>query len=185
MPSNELSGHSFLNPEHILKKTGLISGQWVADLGCGGGYFVLPAARIVGDDGRVYGVDILKTALSSVGSKARLFGLTNIHLVWANVEIFGSSKGIHDESIDVVSLTQLLSQSKKQKDIFKEANRILKKGGQLVVIDWNSDRLPFSPHKEEYVTVEEVKMLARDNYLKFEREIKVSVYHFCLLFKKT
>lgn len=185
MPSNEPSGHTFLNPGYILKKAGLISGQWVADLGCGGGYFVLPAARIVGDDGRVYGVDVLKTALSSVGSKARLFGLTNIHLVWANVEIFGGSKGIHDESIDMVLLTQLLSQSKKQEGVFKEADRILKKGGQLVVIDWKSDKLPFSPHKEKYVAVDEVKTLAGDNYLKFEREIKVGAYHFCLLFKKT
>ena len=185
MPSNGPSGHTFLNPEYILKKVGLISGQWVADLGCGGGYFVLPAARIVGDDGRVYGVDVLKTALSSVGSKARLFGLTNIHLVWANVEIFGGSKGIHDESVDMVLLTQLLSQSKKRKDIFKETDRILKKGGQLVVIDLKSDRLPFGPHKKEHVTVEEIKMLVKDSFFKFEKEIKVGAYHFCLLFKKT
>jgi len=185
MPSNEPSGHTFLNPERILKQVGLISGQWVADLGCGGGYFVLPASRIVGDDGRVYGVDVLKTALSSVGSKARLFGLANINLVWANVEVYGGSKGIHDASVDMVLLTQILSQSKKQKGIFKEADRMLKRGGQLVVVDWKSDRLPFSPRQSKHVDKEDIKKLAQENYLKFDREVKVGTYHYCLLFKKT
>ena len=184
MRNNELLGPTFLNPEHILKQAGLVSGQWVADLGCGAGYFVLPAARLVGDEGRVYGVDVLKTALSSVGSKARLFGLSNVHLVWANVEIYGASKGIQDESIDMVLMVQLLSQSKKRKDIFKEADRILKKDGQLVIIDWKSDRSPFSPRQEEHVTVDEVKKLASDQYFKLAQEIKVSAYHFCLIFSK-
>ncbi len=177
-------GHTFLNPTEVLKQVGLKVGQWVADLGCGGGYFVLPAARMVGDEGRVYGVDVLKTALSSLGSKVRLYNLTNVQLVWGNVEVYGGSKGIQDHSVDVVLLVQLLSQTAKRKEALKEADRIAKHNGQLVVVDWKSDSLSFSPIKKNYIAPDEVKSLASASYLKFDREIEVGPYHYCLIFNK-
>ena len=72
-----------LNPQQLLEKQlELKFGHQVADLGCGGaGYFTLPAARLVGSRGKVYAVDILKTALEGVLSKAiaRVFGVIFNH----------------------------------------------------------------------------------------------------------
>jgi len=50
----------FLNPNEILEEIGLMGQMTFADFGCGAGYFTIPAAKMVGDHGKVYAVDILK-----------------------------------------------------------------------------------------------------------------------------
>ena len=47
-----------LKPEELLRSLGLRAGQTIADIGCGPGFFTVPAARIVGEDGHVYAADI-------------------------------------------------------------------------------------------------------------------------------
>lgn len=184
MPVATTSGSTFLHPENILAKAGLVAGKTVADLGCGGGYFVLAAARIVGDQGLVYGVDILKDALSSVESKAMTFGLSNIKTVWSNVEIFGGARDIKDNSVDYVVLAQLLSQSKNHKAIFKEVLRILKTGGTLIVVDWHKNNLKLGPTNEERITVEQAQAIAVANNFILKREIEAGPYHYGLIFEK-
>lgn len=177
--------NTFLHPEQVLKQAGLISGKQVADLGCGGGYFLLAAARMVGEKGTVYGVDVLKTALSTIASKARMYNLQNIRLVWSDVEIYGGAKEIHDNTIDMVLLVQLLSQAQKRAEVFKEVGRIIKKGGTLVVVDWNNSNLSFGPDEKNHVPESEVKELASQEDFRFTRVIKASPYHYGLLFNKT
>jgi 2-polyprenyl-3-methyl-5-hydroxy-6-metoxy-1,4-benzoquinol methylase len=45
------------NPEAILAYVGLKAGFTFVDVGCGNGFFTVPAARLVGDEGTVYGLD--------------------------------------------------------------------------------------------------------------------------------
>ena len=45
------------NPEDILREIGLETGMTFLDIGCGNGFFTLPAARMVGPAGQVYGLD--------------------------------------------------------------------------------------------------------------------------------
>ena len=83
------SGTTLFKTDKILHRIGVGPGQVVADLGCGGsGYFVLQAAKMVGSKGTVFGIDVLKSALSNLISRARLAGLANIIPVWSNLEIF-------------------------------------------------------------------------------------------------
>ncbi|XOU94335.1 MAG: class I SAM-dependent methyltransferase [Candidatus Kerfeldbacteria bacterium] len=185
MNHKQPAGHTFLHPENILKEIGLSIGETIADFGCGGGYFVIPAAKIIGDDGVAYGVDVLKNALSSLDVKSRMFGLTNVKPVWANVEIFGASRGIHDNILDMVFLVQIMSQSKKRREIFKEVDRVLKhNGGKIMVIDWKSDKLSFSPNPASMTKPEEIKEIAKSFGLILEKEFEPSDYHFGLLLKR-
>lgn len=184
MNEQKITGHSFLNPDEVLLQTGIARGKTVADLGCGSGYFVLPSARLVGSEGQVFGVDVLEAVLATIASKANTYNLTNIKLVRANVEVFGSLIGIHDQSIDLVIVVQLLSQSKKHQDIFKEIERIIANDGQLLVVDWQSDRLSISPDVKVRAKPAEVKKQAEAIGLQLEKEFSASPYHFGLLFKK-
>ena len=184
MDNETKNDSTFLHPEQVLKQAGLVSGKKVADLGCGGGYFLLAAARLVGDKGEAYGVDVLKTALSSIASKARLFNLQNIHLVWSDVEIYGGAKAIHNNSLDMVLLVQLLSQVQKKSEVFREVDRIMKKDGTLVVVDWNNNNLSFGPDAKKHIPEAEVKELAGQSGFRFNRAIQASPYHYGLIFNK-
>lgn len=179
------SGNVFLNPSKILNSIGINLGDKVADLGCGGAaYFVLQAARMVGGKGMVYGVDILKSALSGLESKAKLDGLSNVVSIWSNAEIYGGAIAIKNGSLDLVLLIQLLFQSKKHKEIFRETARILKRKGKAVVIDWKKSDLSFGPRPEQYVSPDQVKEVAQKTGFKFVKQFEPGVYHYGLIFEK-
>jgi precorrin-6B methylase 2 len=89
MVESGFGGTSLLDPEKILRnELQLGAKSRVADLGCGTmGYFTLAAARLVGREGLVYAIDVLKDVLSSVASRASLENLDNVKTVWSNLEI--------------------------------------------------------------------------------------------------
>ena len=70
-----------LHPDALLRRLGLARGDTVADIGCGPGFFTLPAADIVGDEGVVLAADIQGEMLSAIRSRAAEHGLTNVHVV--------------------------------------------------------------------------------------------------------
>jgi precorrin-6B methylase 2 len=56
----------------------LKSGSTFIDLGCGEGFFAIPAAKIVGDKGKVYALDVNEQAIGALQKKADEQGLTNL-----------------------------------------------------------------------------------------------------------
>src|SRR3989344_4977655 len=105
----------------------------IADFGSGAGYFTILLAQRVGEDGRVYALDIQESALDNVRVKAKAAGLENVETARSNLEVPGSS-GLADSSQDMVLLAHILFQSEQKKEIIREAVRVLKSGGMLVVI---------------------------------------------------
>jgi len=172
----------FLNPELILQQLDLKPNMQVADFGCGHGYFAIPLAKIV-TQGRVYAVDVLKEALEAVRSKAELEHINNIQTIRANLEILGSSK-LPDKSIDLVLLANILFQSQKKEEIIKEAYRVLKDEGRLVIIDWYAEAA-LAPKEGWLVAPSEIKTLTKKLGFELIREFDVDNQHYGLIFKKS
>ena len=101
---------SFLDPKEIIKQINVPEGSTVADFGCGSGFFSLAFAEAIGEEGKVYSLDILPSALESVESKAKLQGLTNIIPQRVNLEKEGGSK-LSPESVDWVIMKDMLFQN--------------------------------------------------------------------------
>lgn len=180
------SGNTFLNPERILREVGITPGQRIADLGCGGaGYFVLQAAKMVGDRGVVYGVDVLKHALSGLQSKLQLHGITNVVPVWSNLEIFRGAKQIHDGSLDIALLVNTLFQSSRNVPaVMRESARMIAPGGILVVIEWKTSGLSFGPAVRDIISPQAARDAAGAVGLTFERAFDPGKFHFGLIFRK-
>ncbi len=177
-------GNELLDSTEILARLGVKTGAKIADLGCGGaGHFIIPAANLVGKSTTVYAVDILKSVLRSVVSKARLEGVSNIKSIWSNLEIAGATK-IKAQSLDFALLINILFQSKNDDQIIKEATRLLKSGGKLLVADWNKVLTSFGPAPVDRIKPEAVKKIAKDLNLKLIDEFDAGNYHFGLIFEK-
>jgi ubiquinone/menaquinone biosynthesis C-methylase UbiE len=177
-------GAQFLNPQEVIEKVSLIEGMKVADLGCGNlGYFIIPMAKVVGKTGKAYAIDIQKSVLDAVSSRAKLQLLTNLETVWADLEKVGSSK-IEVSSLDVVLLKNVLFQNKKRGEILKGAVSLLKKGGKLVVIDWKKTGIPFGPPAAIRVDADEVKSLVQGFGLQLLEETEFGDYFWGLIFEK-
>ena len=83
---DERERRGWQNPEAILLDIGLTPRYTFIDVGCGDGFFTLPAARLVGEKGSVYAVDEDSDAVDRLNRKAALEGLTNIRSKAAGAE---------------------------------------------------------------------------------------------------
>ena len=170
----------FMNPAKILENLDIKKGSKVADFGCGAGYFTTSFAKVVGNSGRVYAIDILESALESVKGRAKLESILNIETHRGNLEKQGGS-GLGDKSVDIVMMANILFQSELKDDILKEAKRVLKKTGKIVISEWKDDVAPGEGFMYR-VSKEELKKLAKDAGLVLEKEFDAGGSHYGLVF---
>lgn len=177
--------NQLLNPFIILEGLGVGENTKVADLGCGGvGYFVFAASKLVGDKGLVYAVDILKPNLESIKSRAKQDGIYNIRLIWSNLEVYGGTD-IPAGSIDIALLINVLFQTRKHKEVLREAYRIIKPGGGiLAIIDWKSRAMPFGPPSGNRLDKSKIEQLAVLSGFVLRDEFEAGKYHYGLKFVK-
>ena len=173
-----------LDAEAVLLKAGVHAGSVVVDLGCGtSGHFVIPAARMVGPSGKVYAVDILKSVLAAVESRAKLEGATSIQTLWGNCE---ENKGVRlpDNTTDITLVINNMYLTRARAAFLSEAARITKPGGKIVVVDWKTIASPLGPPAESRVSSETVKIDAAVAELKLIEAWEPAPYFWGLIFSK-
>lgn len=149
-----------------------------ADFGSGSGGWVLPLAKIL-EDGTIYAIDILEEPLSALRAKAKLQKLENIRTKTANVE---KGTDLWEESCDLVLMTNLLFECDDKKAVLAEGKRVLKKGGLILVVDWQKDN-PLTKEIEK-VSFEEIKSIVQELDLRVEKEFEAGIYHKALILVK-
>jgi len=117
----------FRNPYRFLKAAGLKSGQKVLEVGCGPGFFTIPAAKMVGKEGLIYAVDTHPLAIKRVEKKIEREGIENIKPLLANA----SNTGLPDQSVDLAFLFGLRYIAGGLEGVISEMHRILKPGAVL------------------------------------------------------
>ncbi len=174
----------FMSPMKILKDAGVAEGMKIADLGCGSGYFVIVAAKIVRDKGKVYAVDCMESAIEAVNTKVSVEGLEDIVETFrGDLEVYGGSK-IADNAVSVVILKTVLFQSQKHKEILSEAYRILAPSGRLLFIEWETAGMPIGPNAGNRVEKNSIINLAQEIGFKIIGEIETDKYHYGIIFEK-
>ncbi len=173
----------FLHPERILGYLDIRPGMIVADFGAGGGYFTIPAARKVGENGKVYAIDIQKRVIDLIKSQANIEHLLNIEPVWADLEKEKGSR-LREGFADVVIVANILFQAEKKKQILEEAWRILRPGGHAGVIEWDDTPFPAGPNPNMRIARQAAQNMAEESGFELEKEFEAGSHHYGLLFKK-
>lgn len=160
---------------------GLRAQQTFVHLGCGAGFYLIPAAVIVGSKGKAIGVDILPDMLAEAENKARHQGVEHIvQTLRANIENTPGTT-IPPKSADWVLVANILHQSDPAK-VFTEALRIIAANGHVAVIEWNTSATPFGPPVHNRKSTEEMKEIAASCGLAITKEFSPSPYHYGLIF---
>jgi SAM-dependent methyltransferase len=106
-------------------------GETVVEVGSGAGFDAVLAARQVGPNGRVIGVDMTQAMLEKAGANAARLGLGNIEFRHGYAE----ELPVDDATADVVISNGVCNLSPDKQAVFGEIARILKPGGRLQIAD--------------------------------------------------
>jgi len=171
----------FIHPEEILNQLDLHDAMEVADFGCGNGYFSIPLAEVV-VNGRVYALDVMKESLEAVESQANLKKIENIKTIHCNLEILNNSK-LENESMDLILMRNILFQSQKKVEIIKEAKRVLKPKGKLILLEWIPGA-SMAPKEGNLISKDKVIELAKTQEIELYKELILDNQHYGLIFEK-
>jgi demethylmenaquinone methyltransferase/2-methoxy-6-polyprenyl-1,4-benzoquinol methylase len=118
------------DPDKLVEGSGIQPGQKVLEIGCGSGYFTIPAALHLGENGQLVSVDLHPAAVAETQRKVDAAGLTNV--------IVQREDALHtsfdDQSFDLVLLYGVVpAPVVPTAEVSREIHRLLKPGGMYAI----------------------------------------------------
>ena len=122
--------YRFFDPIKILQNVDNLPGRAVLEIGCGTGFFTIPAARLIGDQGSLVALDVLSESVELVSKKVQAVNLQNVRVIKDDA----LNTGLDTESFDTVILFGVIpAPMLPLTRLLTEMHRVLKPEGRLAV----------------------------------------------------
>ncbi|MDQ1275562.1 MAG: hypothetical protein QG610_1136 [Euryarchaeota archaeon] len=178
-PINDPERRKWQDPEKILTDIGLDSGMTFVDVGCGDGYFAIPAARIVGQEGKVIAVDIDKGSIMRLQQKAAEEGLKHLSAEAQAAEDIIAC----EECADFVFFGIDLHDFADPAQVIRNAKRMLRPSGLLIDLDWKPEPTPSGPPLEKRFSIGKAQQLIESAGFHVTLVNEAGPYHYIIIAK--
>ena len=168
---------AYQKPHQVITALGLKPGEVIADIGAGSGYFSFRFAHHVGP-GRVYAVDISPDMILHMNRRSRDTGITNVTTVLAPPD----DPLLPDSSLDHVFICDTWHHVEKQDQYLAKLKKMLKPGGQLVMIDFQKRDLPVGPPLGMKIAREDLVRQLEEGGFQLLKEHTFLPYQYFLVF---
>jgi ubiquinone/menaquinone biosynthesis C-methylase UbiE len=176
-------------PGATLRKLGLEPDGSVAEVGCGSGYFALPAARIVEPE-PVYAIDLDQALLDDLDALADQQDIENV------VPVHGDARKLTrllPEPVTTLVVANTFHGVDDQSGLVEQAYRMIEPGGSLVVVNWHErpreattvGNEPRGPPTELRMTPTETEAaVVPVTGFELDRRVELPPYHYALVFDR-
>ncbi|MDH5683384.1 MAG: class I SAM-dependent methyltransferase [candidate division WOR-3 bacterium] len=155
---NKKAGDPKNKPDQIIKAIALQTGQNIADIGSGGGYFSLRFAELVGNAGKVYAADTNSDLLAFVKNCAKEKGLDNVTTIITAQD----SLDLPEKTLDYIFMRNMTHHLSKRVEYFRSLKNFLKNDGKVIIIEYEKGKLftfrgIFGHHVPKEIIIKEMK----------------------------
>ena len=179
------SSYDLIDVDTFFNELDLQKGISFLDMACGRGAYCLAASEIIGEKGRIYGVDLWKEGIEHLKTAAAGRGLTNIE---AMVGDAGRRFPLDDDSIDVCLMATVLHdfvEDKIDHKVLPETARVVKSDGTLAIMEFKKIDGPPGPPRHIRLSPEQVDDLLTPFGFKQKHFADVGAYNYLVLYKRT
>jgi ubiquinone/menaquinone biosynthesis C-methylase UbiE len=131
---------AYQKPHEVMEALAIREGEVVADIGAGSGYFAFRVAKHVGPRGRVYAVDVSPEMIRHLHARVRDAGLLNVSPILAPPD-----DPLVPEPVDRFLIVDVWHHVEDQAAYLERLKKLLKPGGQVVMIDFHKREMPVGP----------------------------------------
>ncbi len=124
---------SYQRATDVLKALDLSRGDWVADLGAGGGYYSMRLSDVVGPTGKVFAEDISENSMRWLHQRVKVFDLRNVEVVKGEAD----NPKLAADSLAAVLVVNSYHHFEQYEAMDQQILRMLKPGGRLVIADYS------------------------------------------------
>ncbi|NYT03791.1 MAG: class I SAM-dependent methyltransferase, partial [Candidatus Methanofastidiosa archaeon] len=150
-----------LPPEETLIKAGLRIKDIFIDIGCGIGYFSIPASMIIGNEGKVFSLDTSNEMLEELERRAYEKKIRNITPILSESYKFPLESNVGTFAL----ISNVLHEVEDKLSFLKETNRVLSDQGTLCIIEWQKKETERGPPLEDRLSESEIKdLLEKTNF---------------------
>ena len=169
---------AYQKPHEVVMALALKEGERIADIGAGAGYFTLRFAQHVGAAGRVFAVDISPDMIIHLNQRVRDARLDNVRTILA----LPDDPLLADASVDRIFLCETWHHIGQHAQYLARLKKILRPGGQIVIIDFQKKETPVGPPMEMRVSREDVVREFEQNGFRLTGEHTFLPYQYFLVF---
>jgi arsenite methyltransferase len=167
-------------PHEVIEALALKTGERVADIGAGSGYFALRFARHVGAGGRVFAVDVSKDMIAHLETQAKTAGVSNVETILAPPD----DPRLPDGSVDRVFFCDVWHHVDDQAGYLEKLKKALRPDGEVVMIDFQKQDLPVGPPTAMKIAREALVAQMASHGFRLEREHTFLPYQYFLVFTR-
>jgi len=169
---------AYQKPHEVIHALGLKPGEVIADIGAGSGYFTFHLARHVGEKGKVYAVDISPDMILHINRRIREAKATNVVSVLAEP----ADPLLPDQSVNRFFICDVWHHVENQTKYLSLMKKMLKPGGEIVMIDFHKKELPFGPPLQMKIAREDLIRQMASNGFRLTKEHTFLPYQYFLVF---
>ncbi|HEU4639594.1 MAG TPA: class I SAM-dependent methyltransferase [Candidatus Binatia bacterium] len=172
---------AYQKPHEVLTALAIEPGEVIADIGAGSGYFTFRLAHRVGDKGRVYAVDISPDMIRHLNRRIRELKAMNVTAILADAD----DPLLADASIDRFFFSDSLHHIENQSKYLSLIKKMLKPGGEIIMIDFHKKELPVGPPMQMKIAREDLIRQMESNGFRLTKEHTFLPYQYFLVFAPT